>query len=117
MVMGMADRSLSGTDAVDGRELARLERAARERAASEPVLASTAPRAAACEMCGSADVPWGALCRNCRHRLASEPSGVVPPQPEEPPRIHAAGPDRVLAAVGAVAYRAVASPSPPWPAQ
>jgi hypothetical protein len=48
--------------------LRRLERAARERARGERLPGPEA-RSPACEVCGSSQVRWGALCTACRTRL------------------------------------------------
>lgn len=50
--------------------LRRLEAAARARARGERVVVPDA-RASGCEVCGRAGVAWGALCDDCRARLAS----------------------------------------------
>lgn len=49
-------------------DLRRLERAARARARGER-LAGPEARSPECEVCGGADVRWGALCGPCRERL------------------------------------------------
>jgi hypothetical protein len=46
----------------------RLERAARERARGERLPGPEA-RSPECEVCGSSQVRWGALCGACRLRL------------------------------------------------
>lgn len=46
----------------------RLERAARERARGERLPGPEA-RSPECEVCGSSQVRWGALCGDCRSRL------------------------------------------------
>jgi len=65
----------------DGRldeAMRRLERAARERARGERLPGAEA-RSPECEICGSAEVTWGALCPGCRERLRAAGERLRPP--------------------------------------
>jgi hypothetical protein len=57
--------------------LRRLERAARARARGERLPGPDA-RSPECEVCGSAEVRWGALCGACRERLRAGAGHAAP---------------------------------------
>ena len=65
--------------------IARLEAAARHRAAGGRLISPDARRSL-CESCGSPEVDWGSLCRRCRDRLAGRrPPSQAPEAAPEPP--------------------------------
>jgi hypothetical protein len=67
----------SGDDRGWEARLRDLERVARARARGERYVVPDA-RSPVCEICGSTDVHWGALCTGCRERLqaaAGRPRG------------------------------------------